>query len=102
LRSKRQCVFGTERLGIDAANAIEVVTRNQRVSVSQSFNDRFVGQPDSGTCVLLFFHLDANLIKILVGTSFLCVFILLKDKRRLKMKFNPLKREKFWVIVSVK
>ena len=52
----------------DAANAIKVVTGDLRVAVSQSFNDRFVGQSDSGTCVLLFFHLDANLIKILVGT----------------------------------
>jgi hypothetical protein len=41
--------------------------------------------------VLLFSHLDANLIKKLVGTSFFSTFILLKDKRRLKMKFNPLK-----------
>ena len=61
----------------DAANAIKVVTGDLRVAVSQSFNDRFVGQSDSGTCVLLFFHLDANLSDNPTAGLVCCSFFIL-------------------------
>lgn len=64
----------------DAANAIEVVTRDLRVAVSQSFDNRFVGQSDGGTCVLLFSHFHANLIKNWLAFNF-CVplFVVVND-----------------------
>ncbi len=51
----------------DAADAVEIVTGDLRIAVSQSFDNLFVGQPDSGFLILLFSHLVTKLIKKLLG-----------------------------------